>query len=381
MAAKSIYLDYNATTPVHPLVLECMLPYFSHQFGNASSKLHAYGWMASEAVEVAREQVAHLIGASTAEITFTSGATEALNTAIKGIAHRYISKGKHIISFPTEHKAVLESLEYLAENGWEVQLLPVNASGLPDLDALKESMRNDTVMLAAMLANNESGVIWPIAEMAALAKEKGCLLLCDATQACGKIPVDVNALGVDVLALSAHKFYGPKGAGALYARRRNPRVSIAPLLHGGGHENGMRSGTLNVPAIVGMGKAAEIASSGIAAYQEITLPLRDQIERELMDACKAEVFCKNEKRLSNTSLIRFPGMLASRLIPLIPNLAFSTGSACSSALPTPSHVLKAMGCTNEQAFETVRLTLGNLSQEEDIQHTIDLLKRAIITSL
>ena len=374
MLKKTVYFDYNATTPVNPEVLACMLPYFNLQFGNASS-IHSYGWQASEAIDIAREQVAKLIAASPSEITFTSGATESLNMAIKGIASRYESKGKHIISFESEHNAVLESLNYLSSRGWEIELLPVKTDGLPDLDLLKEAIRPDTVFIAAMLANNESGVIFPMSEITSIARANGVLTICDATQACGKINVDVDELGVDVLALSAHKFYGPKGCGALYLRRRNPRVTLDALFHGGGQEGNRRSGTLNIPAIVGMGKAADLATQNLIIYKEKIMQLRDLLESELRKNFDVHILADDASRLSNTSFFRIKGIQSSLLISKLPYFAFSTGSACSSSEPRPSHVAMAMGLNEEQAFETIRLSLGLYSEEVEIHAFVLELKR------
>jgi cysteine desulfurase len=376
MLKKTVYFDYNSTTPVNPMALECMLPYFNVQFGNASS-IHSFGWQASEALELAREQVAKLITASPSEITFTSGATESLNMAIKGIAARYIIKGKHIISFETEHSAVLESLNYLSSRGWEIELLPVKTDGLPDMDLLQKAIRHDTVFIAAMLANNESGVIFPMSEITSIARANGVLTICDATQACGKINVDVDELGVDVLALSAHKFYGPKGCGALYLRRRNPRVTLDALIHGGGQEGNRRSGTLNIPAIVGTGKAADLASQNLIRYNEKTCHLRDILESELRTNFDVQILAQDARRLSNTSFFRIKGIKSSLLISKLPNFAFSTGSACSSSLPRPSHVAIAMGLNEEQASETVRLSLGIDSEEDEIHAFIQSLKNAL----
>jgi cysteine desulfurase len=376
MLKKTVYFDYNSTTPVNLMVLECMLPYFNVQFGNASS-IHSFGWQASEALELAREQVAQLISASPSEITFTSGATEALNMAIKGIAVRYESKGKHIISFETEHYAVLESLSYLSSLGWEIELLPVKTDGLPDLDLLQKAIRPDTVSIAAMLANNESGVVFPMSEITSLARANGVLTICDATQACGKINVDVDELGVDVLALSAHKFYGPKGCGALYLRRRNPRVTLDALIHGGGQEGNRRSGTLNIPAIVGMGKAADLATQNLTIYKEKTMKLRDILESELRKNLNVQILADDASRLSNTSFFRIKGIQSSFLISKLPHFAFSTGSACSSSEPRPSHVAMAMGLNEEQAFEAVRLSLGIDSEEVEIHAFIQSLKNAL----
>ena len=376
MLNKTVYFDYNATTPVNGQVLACMLPYFNVQFGNASS-IHSFGWQASEAIELAREQVAKLIAASPSEITFTSGATESLNMAIKGIAARYVNKGKHIISFETEHSAVLESLNYLSSRGWEIELLPVKLDGLPDLDLLQKAIRPDTVFITAMLANNESGVIFPMSEITSIARANGVLTICDATQACGKINVEVDELGVDVLTLSAHKFYGPKGCGALYLRRRNPRVTLEALIHGGGQEGNRRSGTLNIPAIVGMGKAAELASQNLIRYNEKIGHLRDLLESELRTNFNVQILADDTRRLSNTSFFRIKGIKSSLLISKLPNFAFSTGSACSSSLPRPSHVAMAMGLNEEQASETVRLSLGIDSEEDEIHAFIQSLKNAL----
>jgi len=376
MLKKTVYFDYNSTTPVNPMVLECMLPFFNVHFGNASS-IHTYGWQASEAIDIAREQVAKLVAASPSEITFTSGATESMNMAIKGIAARVESKGKHIISFETEHYAVLESLNFLSSRGWEIQLLPVNPNGLPDLDLLQKAIRPDTVLIVAMLANNESGVIFPMSEITSIARANGALTICDATQACGKINVDVNELGVDVLALSAHKFYGPKGCGALYLRRRNPRVTLDALIHGGGQEGNRRSGTHNIPAIVGMGKAAELATQNLTLYKEKTMPLRDLLENELRKNFDVQILADEARRLSNTSFFRIKGIQSSVLISKLHQFAFSTGSACSSSEPRPSHVAMAMGLNEEQAFEAVRLSLGLDSEEDNIHAFIQSLKIAL----
>jgi cysteine desulfurase len=363
---ESIYLDNNATTPVHPAVLKSMLPYFSERFGNAASKFHRFGWQAEEAVKIAREQVSKLIHSSPEEIVFTSGATESINLAIKGVAQAYSSKGKHIITVSTEHKAVLDTLDFLGSVGFEIELLPVNRDGIPNLDQLKSSIRPDTLLVCAMLANNETGVILPIEEISAIVHLKNSLLLCDATQACGKIPVDVNQMGIDLLALSAHKFYGPKGIGALYVRRKNPRVSLIPLLHGGQHESGIRSGTLNVPGIVGMGAAAEMFSTNPLFYSNHCLPLRVEIEKSLSVAgCNITAFAS--ERLPNTVHVELPGIKADRLIPLVPELAFSTGSACSSALAAPSHVTSAMDFSEAESYASIRISLGIFNTIEEIQ--------------
>ena len=363
---KSIYLDNNATTPVHPVVLEKMLPYFNERFGNASSKLHRFGWQADEAVKVAREHTASLIGASTQEIVFTSGATESLNLAIKGVAQAYQNKGKHIIALSTEHRAVLDTLEFLSSFGFEIELVPVNRDGQPDLMHLSKVVRSDTILVCAMLANNETGVILPIKEIAQIVHAKNGLLLCDATQACGKIPVNVHGLDIDLLALSAHKFYGPKGIGALYLRRKNPRVTLLPQLHGGQHESGLRSGTLNVPGIVGLGAAAELFNENPNNFSNHCLPLRIELEKSLSNA-GCQITAQTSERLPNTVHVLLPSIQADRLIALVPNLAYSTGSACSSALAAPSHVTQAMGFTEAESYASIRLSLGIFNTKEEVE--------------
>jgi cysteine desulfurase len=372
---RAIYLDNNATTPVHPQVLEKMLPYFNEKFGNASSKLHQFGWQAEAAVELAREQTAKLIAAEPQEIIFTSGATESINLAIQGVAQSYQAKGKHVIAIATEHKAVLDTLTFLGEVGFEIELIPVNRDGMPDLTQLQEAIRPDTILVCAMLANNETGVVLPISEIAQIVHQKNSLLLCDATQACGKIKVDVSALGVDLLALSAHKFYGPKGIGALYIRRKNPRVTILPILHGGQHESGIRSGTLNVPGIVGLGAAAALFSSDPESYFNHCLPLREKIEKSLSES-GCIITAQTSERLPNTIHVILPGIKADRIIAKLPELAFSTGSACSSALTEPSHVLVAMGFPLSECYASIRISLGIFNTHEDAEEAANSIVSA-----
>ncbi|MEX1055336.1 MAG: cysteine desulfurase family protein, partial [Rhodothermales bacterium] len=343
-----IYLDYNASTPVDQRVVEQMLPYFTRDYGNPSSKGHSFGWIAEEACEKAREQLALLIGASPKEIVFTSGATEAVNTAIKGVAGAYASKGRHIVTVQTEHRAVLHSCSCVEREGCEITYLPVDSEGRIDLDQLEHALRDDTILVCAMWANNEVGTIHPIREMAEIVRSRGILLMTDATQAVGKVPVDVG--DVDLLACSAHKFYGPKGVGALYVRGRDPRVRFDPLLDGGGHEEGRRSGTLNVPGIVGIGAAAEIAREELDEFQSRTSRLRDRMEAELCSLPDVHVNTPTADRLPQTSSIRFEGIQGSNMMMETRNLAFSAGSACSSGSGRPSHVLEAMGLTDEQAL-------------------------------
>ncbi len=371
---KDIYLDFNATTPVDPMVLESMLPYFTEKFGNAASKTHSFGWIAEEAVEIAREQVAALIGSEKNEITFTSGATESINLALKGIFEAYRSKGNHIVSIATEHKAVLDTCKHLEKYGAEITYLPVNSQGQIDLNQLKNSITDKTILFCGMLANNETGLILPMKEISAIVHEKNCLLMSDATQACGKIELDVNDLGIDVLTLSAHKMYGPKGAGALYLRRRGPRVHIISQQDGGGHENNRRSGTLNVPGIVGLGTACELSKKIMPTEYDRVKTLRDEIESTLQKKYPVSIHAQNSQRLPNTSNIAFKGIKADTMIKKLNHLALASGSACTSALPEASHVLKAMGIRDEDALSSIRFSLGRTTTKEDIVNAIKLIE-------
>ncbi|HLT47651.1 MAG TPA: cysteine desulfurase family protein [Rubricoccaceae bacterium] len=372
-----IYLDYNATTPCDPAVVEAMAPFFTEHFGNPSSN-HPYGWAADEAVEQARERVAALLGAEPASITFTSGATEACALALLGAGEAYGGRKHHLVTVATEHKAVLESVAALEHEGFTVTVLPVDREGLLDLDRLRDAVTEKTLLVAVMLANNETGVIGPVAEAAAIAHEKGALVLTDATQAVGKIPVDVDALGADLLALSAHKFYGPKGVGALFVRRRNPRVRLVPLVPGGGQENGLRGGTLNVPGIVGLGKAAELASARLGEDRKRLARLRDRFEK----AVRARVggVAVNggaAPRLPNTTNLRFDGITTAKLLPALRDVAASTGSACQVKTTKPSHVLTAMGLSREESFASVRFSLGRPTTEAEVDAAVDALARAV----
>lgn len=376
-----IYLDYNATTPVDERVLDAMLPYFRRQFGNAASDAHPFGWAAAEAVKIAREQVAALIGASPEEIIFTSGATESLNLALKGITEAYSPKNHWLIP-ETEHKAVLDTAKTLARRGAAISLLPVMPDGLLPVSALAEALLPDTLGVCVMYANNETGVIQPIRALAEQAKARGALVVCDAVQAVGKIPIDVESDGIDVLALSGHKLYAPKGVGALYLRRRNPRVRAVAQLDGGGHERGFRSGTLNVPAIVGLGKAAEIAQQEMTAEARRLRALRDTLEQAL-----AQIFPEiringaTQQRLAHVSNLTFPEnsfslMGATTLAAALSRgVAVSSGSACSSASAAPSHVLLAMGLSPEEARRSVRFSLGRMTTDEEIQQAIAFLRK------
>jgi cysteine desulfurase len=375
MTAYPIYLDYNATTPCDPRVVEVMMPFFTQHFGNAASKSHAHGWFAEEAVEYAREQIANLIGADAQEIVFTSGATEAINLAIRGVAEKNAHKGKHIITVATEHKAVLDVCEYLADQGYEITVLPVDKQGMIDLDQLQSSIRKDTLLIAAMYANNETGVIHPIAKISEIAKEHDVLFFCDATQAVGKKPVKVKHEGIDLMAFTAHKMYGPKGVGVLYVKKQTPKIEIAPLLYGGGHERKLRSGTLNVTGIVGMGKAAEICSTVLDQESQTLYRLNNFLWEGIKSLEGVSWNGKREQSLSNVSNILFAVPGADRLLKLLTKtISVSSGSACSSAIASPSHVLKAMGLTDEEAYSSIRFSIGRFTTEEEINKTIDAIK-------
>jgi cysteine desulfurase len=371
MPRQVIYLDHNATTPIDPRVLEAMMPYLTHEFANAAST-HLFGVTAHEAVKQARKQVADLIGADTNEIIFTSGATEAINLAIKGVAEQYATKGKHIVTVTTEHSAVLDTCKYLETKGYEVTYLPVQRDGLLDMEVVKASLRADTILLSVMYANNETGVLQPIKELAALAHEAGAFFMTDATQAVGKIPIDVQQLDVDLLCMSGHKFYAPKGIGALFVRQRGRRLKLPALLHGGGHERGLRSGTLNVPGIVAMGYASMLALKEMGANEKHIRTLRDQIEIELLRVEGRRINGNAEHRLYNTSNILIEGVDSDALIlglssedENLPLIAISNGSACTAASVEPSHVLTAMGLDELAAFSSVRLSFGIANTSED----------------
>ncbi len=370
-----IYLDHNSTTPCAPEVVEAMLPWFSERWGNASSRNHALGWQAEEAVKIGREQLASLLGVEEGELIFTSGATESVNLAIKGVFEQYKRKGRHFITVKTEHSAVRDTFKYLEKMGALVTCLGVDANGIIDVGELQSAITEETVMISVMWANNETGVIQPIEEIAEICNEKGVLLMSDATQAIGKIPVNIRETGVHLLACSAHKMYGPKGVGALYVSRRNPRVKLSPLLHGGGQEKGLRSGTLNVPGIVGIGKAAELA---LGCYQEEAVRLRglrDNFERKILEALP-EVYCNGggAERLPHVSNLSFRFVDAEDLISRINRgLAVSTGSACSSATMDPSPVLLAMGLTEDLARSAVRFSFGRVNTEEEMHIAADAI--------
>lgn len=367
-----IYLDYNATTPVDPRVLEAMLPWFTVQFGNAASKGHAYGWAADEAVAQARAQVAALVGASPEEVIFTSGATEGLNMALKGIAEAYAAKGRHLVTVQTEHQAVLGPCRALERHGFRLTYLPVDAQGCVDPAAVAAALTEETILVAVMAANNETGVLQPLAEIAALVRPRGIPLLTDATQAVGKVPVSVEH--VDLLVCSAHKLYGPKGVGALYLRRR-PRVRLVPLLDGGGQENGWRGGTLNVPGIVGFGAAAALAGAEQSAEAVRLEGLRNRLETALAAALEVRINSRQAPRLPQTSSLTFAGLRAAHLLASLRGLAVSTGSACASG--HPSHVLKAMGHSDADASASLRFSLGRFTTAADVEATIEQVITAV----
>jgi cysteine desulfurase len=373
-----IYMDYHATTPVDPRVLEAMLPYFTQQFGNAASRNHSFGWEAEEAVENARKQVAEVIGASAKEVIFTSGATESNNLAIKGVAEMYREKGNHIITCVTEHKAVIDTCKKLEKQGARVTYLPVQKDGRISLDELRDAITDKTILITLMTANNEIGVLQPIAEVGAIAKEKGILFHTDAVQATGKIPVSVNDLKVDLLSLSAHKMYGPKGVGALYVRRRNPRVLLSEQISGGGHERGMRSGTLNVPGIAGLGKAAEIAKNEMATERERLRQLRDYLNEQLhRNLDELYINGSMEHRLPHNLNVSFAYVEGESLLMGINDVAVSSGSACTSASLEPSYVLKALGAGDDLAHSSIRFGLGRWTTKDEVDYVVEKLTSVV----
>jgi cysteine desulfurase len=364
-----IYLDNHATTRTDPRVFDAMKPYFLDIFGNAASRNHSFGWEAEEAVEKGRKQVADVIGATAKEIVFTSGATESNNLAIKGVAEMYAERGNHIITQATEHKAVLDTCKRLEKNGVRVTYLPVQQNGLIDLDQLRDAITDKTILITIMYANNEIGVVQPIREIGKLAREKGVLFHTDAVQAVGKIPVNVQADNIDILSLSAHKLYGPKAVGALYVRRRNPRVQLTAQIDGGGHERGMRSGTLNVPGIVGLGAACEIAQREMAEETKRLRYLRDKLKDRLMTELD-EVYINGtmEHRLPHNLNISFAYVEGESLLMGINDVAVSSGSACTSATLEPSYVLKALGAGDDLAHSSIRFGIGRFNTEEEVDY-------------
>lgn len=383
-----IYLDYHATTPVDPRVFDAMKPYFSKEFGNPASGTHVFGWQAEEAVKISAEQVASLIHAQPKEIFWTSGTTESINLALKGVVN--FERPQHMISCVTEHKAALETLKYLESCGVQVTYLPVDTEGLVDPDRVRQAIQKETVLISIMFANNEIGTIHPIAEIGKIAKEAGVIFHVDAAQACGKISVDVEALGIDLLSMSAHKVYGPKGIGALYVRSRHPHVNLTPQIHGGGHQGGMRGGTLAVQNIVGMGKSFEIAGQEMEGEAKWLIHLREKLWKGL---CRGEPLCSPSKgrrtglplqinghptkRLPGNLNVSFSGIKASDLISQVREIALSSGSACTSGSHEPSYVLKALGINDELARGSIRFGLGRWTTEEEIDYVIEKMNVAV----
>lgn len=373
-----IYLDNNSTTRVDPRVVDMMLPYFSEHFGNASSKHHEFGWKAEAAVENARKQVAALLSANAKEVVFTSGATESINLALKGIAESYAHKGNHIITAATEHKAVLDTCKRLEKYGFQVTVLPVNENGMISLQELERAISDKTILVTIMMANNEIGTIAPIAEIGKICRGRKVLFHTDATQAVGKIPVDVNVFNVDLMSLSAHKMYGPKGIGALYVRDANPQIRVATLFDGGGHERGLRSGTLNVPGIVGFGEAATIFAEVGGAEEQTVTALRDKLAEEILSSVSESYINGHPtKRLPNNVSITFKSAIADKVMMEMKDIAVSSGSACSSAQPEVSHVLKAIGLSDEDARCSIRFGVGRFTSEQEVDYAIQRVKEAV----
>ena len=373
-----IYLDHNATTPCDPRVVDAMIPYFTNNFGNAASRNHPFGWAAEEAVDYAREQVAKLISADPKEIIFTSGATEGDNLAIKGVYEMYASKGNHIITCNIEHKAVLDTCKHIEKEGGEVTYLKVKDNGLIDLAELEAAIKPTTILIAIMYANNEIGTINPMKEISAIAKKHGVLVFSDAVQAVGKIPVDVNKDGIDLMAFTAHKMYGPKGVGALYVRRKNPRVKVTAQMDGGGHERGMRSGTLNVPGIVGFGKACEICMNEMEEEAKRVSKLRDKLQTELMKVEESYLNGDKDHKLPHVTNISFKYVEGEGLLMgFNKNIALSSGSACTSASLEPSYVLKALGLGDDLAHSSLRFGLGRFTTEEQIDYTVEQVTNTV----
>jgi cysteine desulfurase len=375
---EMIYLDYAATSPVDERVLEEMIPWFTKQFGNAASRTHAYGWEAEDAVKKGREQIADLIGAKPEEIIFTSGATEGINFLLKGIAEANTEKGNHIITAKTEHKAVLDTCKFLESRGIEITYLDVDQRGLINLEELKNAFRPETLLVSIMYANNETGVIQPIKEIAKIAHSHGAYFMTDATQAVGKIPLNVVEEGVDLLIFSSHKLYGPKGVGAVYIKSQYPKIKISPLLHGGGHEKGYRSGTLNVPGIVGLGKACAIAMVEMKEESNRLESYRNRLESALLELGEVFINGNGTCRLPHIINVVFKGIDAEAYIMTVRDrLAIANGSACTSAEILPSHVLKAMHLTDEEVFSAIRVSLGRFTKEEELE----LIVKSFITAL
>ena len=364
---KQIYLDNQATTPLDPEVFSAMSPWFTEKFGNASSRNHTYGWEAEEAVEIARESVAAIIGSLPKEIIFTSGATEANNIALQGAAKNYQNQGRHIITLKTEHKAVIDVCQHLSEDGFDITYLPVDKDGMLNVNKFEDAIRDDTIFASVMHVNNEIGVIQPIKELGAICKNKNVIFHVDAAQSVGKIPLNIDDMGIDLLSISAHKFYGPKGVGALYIRRKDPRVQLQPVMFGGGHERGVRSGTLPVPNIVGMGRACDLAADVMNEENLKITTLRDALLQGIRDKNpNALVNGSMEYRVAGNLNMSFPGVNNEAIIAAIPEIAISSGSACTTSTMEPSHVLLALGMSKEEAYSSLRFGIGRFNTEEDI---------------
>lgn len=373
-----IYLDYAATTPVDPRVLEKMLPYFCESFGNAASRTHRFGWAAEEAVDAARSEVAKTIGAGAREIVWTSGATEADNLAIKGVAEHFAEKGSHIVTVVTEHKAVLDSCEHLERGGHEVTYLGVDGGGRITAGQVEAAITENTVLVSVMFANNETGVLHPISEIGEVCRAHGVLFHCDAAQAFGKVPIDVEKMQIDLMSLSAHKIYGPKGVGALYVRRREPRVVLAPQIHGGGHERGNRSGTLNVSGIVGFGEAARVAREEMEEESARILGLRERLRGRLVEEIPhVHLNGSCEHRLPGTLNVSFAGVDGEGLLLGLKDVAVSAGAACTSESLEPSYVLRAMGLADDLAHSSLRITIGRFTTREEVDHVVDAVRREV----
>ncbi len=373
-----IYLDNHSTTPCDPRVLEMMLPFFTEKFGNAASRNHSFGWEAEEAVEVARKQIAHLIHADAKEIIFTSGATESDNLALQGVVEMYREKGNHIITSSTEHRAVIDTAKYLEKKGIKVTFLPVDKAGMVSPDDVRNAITDQTILISIMMANNEIGTINPVAAIGKVAKEKGVLFHCDATQGVGKIPVNVQEMGIDLMSFTAHKIYGPKGVGALYVRRKAPRVRLEAMMYGGGHERGMRSGTLAVPLIVGFGKACELCEQEMSTESVRMAKMRDRLQEGIMKGMD-EVYLNGHptERLPNNLNISFAYVEGEALLMGVKEIALSSGSACTSATLEPSYVLRALGVGSDLAHSSIRFGLGRFNTDEEVEYTIDRMIKAV----
>ncbi|MEO6203055.1 MAG: IscS subfamily cysteine desulfurase [Nitrospirales bacterium] len=373
-----IYLDNHSTTPCDPRVLEMMLPYFTEKFGNAASRNHSFGWEAEEAVEVARKQIAHLIHADPKELIFTSGATESDNLALQGVVEMYREKGNHIITGSTEHRAVIDTAKYLEKKGIKVTFLPVDKAGMVSPEDVRNAITDQTILISIMMANNEIGTINPVAAIGKVAKEKGVLFHCDATQGVGKIPVNVQEMGIDLMSFTGHKIYGPKGVGALYVRRKAPRVRLEAMMYGGGHERGMRSGTLPVPLIVGFGKACELCEQEMSTESVRMAKMRDRLQEGIMKSMD-EVYLNGHptERLPNNLNISFAYVEGEALLMGVKEIALSSGSACTSATLEPSYVLRALGVGSDLAHSSIRFGLGRFNTDEEVEYTIERMIKAV----